>query len=157
VRPRLHHSAFHDGQYKLRECLQICALGETIARILKAFFDSGRPTIEVVGQALVHPELLLGDFQGEAADGAAVSASGGQQVSAVEFEDAEHAADGVGDLAQNRGYDDGLKRLDVEVQDGQKERFFGLEKVIEAAGFGLAAFQDLSDTGCRIPLKPKEI
>ena len=117
MRARLHDSAFHHGQYKLRQRLQIRALREPIARVLKAFFDSRRPTVEIVGQALVHPELLLWDFQGEPTDGAAVGASGGEQVSTVELEDAEHAADRVGDLAQNRGYDDGLKRLDVEIQD----------------------------------------
>lgn len=155
--PRLHDAAFHDREHKFRKGLQIGAGREAIFGFLQKIFDCGGPAIEVVRESFVHTELFFGNFEGQAADGAAVAAIGGEEIAAIELEDAEDAFDGVLEFVGDGIDDNWVEGFEVELENGQEEFFFGFEKVVEATGVGFGTGQDFSDTGGGISAEPKEI
>lgn len=153
----LHHATFHDREYEFGEGREICVGRQRIPGVFEAFGDGSGPAVEVVGEALVDAELFFGNFESQAADGAAVGATSSEKIAAIEVEDAEDAFDRIGDGSENRFDDDGKKRFDVKLEDGEKEFFFGLEEEIEAAGVGLGALANLGDAGSGVTAKPEEI
>ena len=153
----LHYAAFHYGEDELRKGLQVGAEGKAIVGGLQKFFDGGGPTVEIVSEAFVNAELLFGDFESEASDGAAVTAVGLEQVAAIELQDAEDALDGVGEAIGNGVDDDGVEGLNVEFEDGEEELFFGFEEVVEAAGVGVGAGENFSDAGGSVTAEPEEV
>lgn len=132
-------------------------MGEAVAEVVEAGVDGGGPAVEVVGEEAVDGGFFFGDLEGEAADGAAVGASGGDEVLTVEAEDAEDSLDGVGGGGEYGVHNDGMEGLDVELEDGDEEVFFGLEEVVETARVDLGVGEDLGHTGGCIPLFPEEI
>lgn len=153
----LHYAAFHDGEDKFREGLHVGAGGKAVMGGLQEFFDGGSPAVEIVCQAFVDAELFFGDFKSEAADGAAVTAVGFEQIAAIKLQDAEDALDGVGEALGNRVDDDGFEGLNVEFEDGQEKFFFGFEEVVEAAGVGVRAGENFGDASGGVAAEPEEV
>ena len=86
---RLHHTALHHRQHKLRWRFQVEIGRKTVPRVFQTFLNRGRPSIEVVGQALVYVELLLGDLQRQTPDRTPVGAPRCNQIPPVEILDAK--------------------------------------------------------------------
>lgn len=153
----LHHSAFHYREDELRKAGQVGRGGKLLRSASKTIGDSGGPAVEIVREALVNPELFFRNLKSETADGAAIGASSGEQVAAVEIEDAEDAIDGVGNGRKNRFDDNGEERLNVVLKDRKEQFFLGLEKEVKAAGIGLCAGTDFCNACGSVSAEPKQI
>ena len=127
----LHYAAFHNGEDEFRKGLQVGAGGKAIVGGLQKFFDGGGPAVEIVGEAFVNAELLFGNFESEASDGAAVTAVGLEEIAAIELQDAEDALDGVGEAVGNGVDDDGLEGLNVEFEDGEEDTLLNPVVLVE--------------------------
>src|SRR5277367_1359610 len=154
---RLHHAAFHDRKHKLGQRLQIRFQRKPSARIFKKCLYGGSPAVKVIGQTLVHAELLLGNFERQPSDRAAIRATGSEQIAAIKLQDAEHALDGILQTNGNRVDDDGIQGLEIQLENRQQQLFLSLEKMIKAAGIRSGPLQDFGDSSSGIALKPEEI
>ena len=156
-RARLHDAALHDGEDEGGQTVQIALRREAVAGIFQAAADGARPAGEVGGDAAVRRQIFGLDFQSQAAQGAAVRTACLHQPLAVARQDREDAIDGVGLRGKCRLDDDGFQSFEITVQNGQQQRFLAGEKVVEAAGVGFGAMQNLGDSGCRVAAFPEEI
>jgi hypothetical protein len=119
--------------------------------------DGARPALEVGGNAAVSGQVLGFDFESEAAERTPIAASGLEQSFPVAFKDGEDALDGVALRREGRLHDDGFEGLQVGIEHGQEQRLFSRKEMIEAAGVGLGALQNLGDAGGGVPPFPEQI
>jgi hypothetical protein len=153
----LHDAALHDGEDECCQSVQIAIARQAVAGVLQAAADGARPAGEVGGDAAMRRQIFGLDFQGQPAQGAAVRTAGLHQPLAVSGQDREDAIDGIGLGRKCRLDDDGVQSFEITVQNGEQERFLTGEKVIEAAGVGFGAMQNLGDSGGRVAAFPEEV
>jgi hypothetical protein len=154
---RLHHSALHHCQDKLRESFEIYIFGNSLTGVFETFFDCGSPAVEIVRQAFVYAELLFGNLEREPSDGAAVRATSGEEIFSVEIQNSKDPLDGILHLAEDWLNHYWHQRLDVELEYREEQLFFCFKAVVEAAGVGVGAFEYFGDSGSGVAAKPEEV
>ena len=127
-----------------------------MAGLLEALLDRDGPIVEAMSDAFVKVRVAVVNFQGELADETAAREFAIDEVAAVDIENCEDAIDGVGNFFENGIDDRGNEEASVIAENGQENVFFGAEEVVEAAGIGFGAFEDLVDGGHAITVQPEE-
>jgi hypothetical protein len=135
---------------------QVEAFGNAVTGLLETLFDGGGPIVEVMSDAFVKVHLAIVNFEGELSDEAAAREFAVDEIAAVDIEDGEDAIDGIGNFFEDGVDDRGHEEASVVVEDGEEDVFFGAEEVVEAAGIGLSAVEDLVDGGHAIAVQPEE-
>ncbi len=150
-------AAFHGDEDKAGEGVEVGVFGKAGPEFFEAFSDGGDPGGEVLGDEFMGGAVFGVDFEGEAAERAAVLAIGLENASAIAGEDGEDAFYGVGGAGEGGVDDDGAEGVQVGGEDGAKECFLAFEKVVEAAGVDLGVGQQVSHAGAGEAAFPEEI
>ena len=151
-----HHSAFHCHEDEGRECVDVGAAGHSGLHFDEAFAHGFDPSLEVAGDKSVGGSVFRIDFKSEAADGATVSAVGGENALAVSSEDGEDAFEWLGCSGKGRIDDHGAKQVVVLLENGTKQCFLAVEEMIEAAGIDLGMPQQFGHAGAGKAALPEE-
>jgi hypothetical protein len=151
-----HDGAFHGGENKCGYGFQIEALRDAMAGLLETLFDGGGPIVEGVSDALVKVTLAVVNFEGELADETATGEFAIEEIAAVDIENGEDAIDGIGYFFEDGIDGGGNEEASVVVKNGEEHVFFGAEEVVETAGVGFGALEDLVDGGEAIAVEPEE-
>lgn len=114
------------------------------------------PIVEGVSDAFMKVVLAVVNLEGESADETAAGEFAIHEIAAVDIENGEDAIDGIGNFFEDGIDGHGNEEASVVVENGEEHVFFSAEEVIEAAGIGLGAFEDLVDGGQAITVQPEE-
>ena len=152
-----HDAAFHDGENVGCEGFGVGAFGEAGFDLVDTLADGADPTLEVFGDELVGGAVFGVDLEGEASEGAAVSAFGLEDAAAVSGEDGEDALDWLVGLGEGGVDDHGAEGVEVALEDFAEEGLFALEEVIEAAGIDVGVAEEVGHAGSGESSLPEEV
>ena len=152
-----HDPAFQDGEDVRGEGFGVGAFGEAGLDLIDALADGGDPALKVFGDEFVGGTVFGIDLEGEAAEGAAVSAVGLEDAAAVTGEDGEDALDGVVGLGEGGIDDHGAQGVEIALEDFAEEGLFALEEVVEAAGVDVGVGEEVGHAGSGESSLPEEV
>ena len=155
--PRLHDPSLHHRQHKRRKAVQIAPRGKSFPRLFQAAPDGGRPSAKIGCDPLVRRQVVGLDFQRQAPQRAAILATGIQQAPAIALQNREDPADRIAFRRKGGLHDDRFQTSQVIVQHGEEQRFLPAGKeMVEAAGVGLRAMQNLRHSGGGVASFPEQ-
>ena len=152
-----HDSALHDGEDEGGEGFGVSIFREAGLDLVDALADGADPAAEVFGDELVGGAIFGIDLEGEAAEGAAVTAFGLEDAAAVAGEDGEDAFDGFVREGEGGIDDHGAQGVEVAFEDLAEEGFFALEEVVEAAGVDVGVGEEVGHAGSGVATLPEEV
>lgn len=97
------------------------------------------------------------DLQRQTAYRTAVLTMRHLQLLPVSLQNREDALDRIAMTGEGRLHDHRLKAQQVVVQERQKQRFLAGKEMVEAAGIGVGALQQIGHAGGGVALFPKEM
>ena len=157
VRAGDHNAAFHDREDVSCEGFGVGVFGQAGFELVEALADGCDPALEVFGDELVGGAVFGVDFEGEAAEGAAVAAFGLEDSVAVAGEDGEDALDGLVGGGEGGVDDHGAEGFEIAGEDFAEEGFFAFEEVIEAAGVDVGVGEEVGHAGSGETSLPEEV
>jgi hypothetical protein len=152
-----HDAAFHDGEDVSGEGVGVSVFGEAGFELVDALADGGDPALEVFRDEFVGGAVFGVDLEGEAAEGAAVSAFCLEDALAVAGEDGEDAFEGFVGLGEGGVDDHGAQGLEIACEDFAEEGLFAFEEMIEAAGVDVGMGEKVGHAGSGESAFPEEV
>jgi hypothetical protein len=157
VRAGLHHSAFHSGQHKDSQAVNVAPGRKAFTRLFQETADGSGPRRKVGGDALVRWHVLSLDFESQAPDGTSVPVSRRQKTLPVTLKDAEDALQRVCECRFSRLDDHWIQPLLVTIQQSQQQGFLTIEEVIKAAAVRMRPVEQFRHTRGSKALFPEQM
>ena len=152
-----HDTALHDGEDIGCEAFGVGVFGQAGFDLIDTLADGADPALKVLCDELVGRAVFRVDLEGEASEGAAVSAFGLENAAAVAGEDAEDTFDGLIGEGEGGINDHRTQGVEVAFEDLTEEGFFAFEEMVEAAGVDLGVGKEVGHAGSGVASFPEEI
>jgi len=157
VRPGEHYPAFHYREHVSCKRLRLGATRKLGFQLLDALANGGDPALKIFRDQLMRGAILGIDFQGKAAEGAAVLAIRPEDSFAIAGQDGKDARDRVVRLRESRIDHHRPERPEVGIQDRPEQGIFAFEEVIETTRVYTGVGQQVGHACAREPPFPEQI